>query len=463
MDLPRCPDTPELPGTDYQPGLVYRIPLDLLEPDPTQPRVQFDEGALADLAADLRTTGQQEPIQVRQIAADGTGAPRLLIVNGERRWRACRIAGLPTVDALVDPRPASTDRPEEARLFAQITSNCHRADLTPWDWVCTLRRLRDELGMTPTRIAEALAERGLKGWSRPAVSNHLRLLELPEWAQEGIRTRALTPSHGKLLAGLVAYPHVLERVLVDLGAWLEPSPRAIDPRAADDTAPETEPEPEPERAALTIERLQGYIQGALRKVGVDLASGGLIDIGNSQHYLSPHRLTPEDRQDCAACPTKATSGGHRYCMNPPCLRFKIDARDGIDRLAPAEQDPADPPHPPETETEATLPPAPPPVRKTRNQHQQDQTAAKTALLQALLTAPPPRWIGVMAWANDEAARDWTDPSPPVAELLAGLSPSERTSAAALWVLDGLWHCTREDGVAVMHQLADWLSSPPEDR
>ncbi|MBP5618267.1 MAG: ParB/RepB/Spo0J family partition protein, partial [Clostridia bacterium] len=142
---------------------VTEIRLSEIEPNRAQPRRQFDEAALEELAESIRKVGLLQPITVRPMANLG-----YQIVAGERRWRACRMAGLETVPAIVKEL---TDR--ECAEVALI-ENLQREDLNPVEEAKGYRSLIDRFLLTQEQVAQAV------GKSRPAVANALRLLALPD-------------------------------------------------------------------------------------------------------------------------------------------------------------------------------------------------------------------------------------------------------------------------------------------
>ena len=177
---------------DLKPGIVYRIPIASLDPDVNQPRKQFDQDDLESLAASLATDGQETPIKFRvDHTPFGSG---LVIIHGERRFRASQIASLETIEGVLDTKQDAT--PNDL-ILRQAADNMGKP-LSPWDWVETFAHLHGQ-DMTDQAIADQLERRGIKGFSRSAIANHRRLLKLPAAAQELIKSGWLTPSHGKYL------------------------------------------------------------------------------------------------------------------------------------------------------------------------------------------------------------------------------------------------------------------------
>lgn len=161
---------------------VAEIPVDKIDRDPDQPREEFDEEGLARLAESLKSRGQLQPVRVRW--DEGRGVYMLLC--GERRWRAARLAGLVTVTAVIQDGPI---RPEEM-LAIQLIENAQREDLRPIEQARAYQRLMDLYGWTVTRVGEELAI------TQGAVSKALKLLELPEAVQEQVEQGSLSPDSG---------------------------------------------------------------------------------------------------------------------------------------------------------------------------------------------------------------------------------------------------------------------------
>jgi ParB family transcriptional regulator, chromosome partitioning protein len=164
------------------------VPVDLIAPNPHQPRRRFDQDALAGLAESLRERGVLQPVLVRPVPG-GTYE----LVAGERRWRAARLAGFQTVPALV----RAHDDAQSVELA--LIENMAREDLNPVEEARACAVLVDELGLTREEIGRRV------GRSRVAVSNLLRLLDLPDEALDLLETGALSEGHGRAL--LMASDH----------------------------------------------------------------------------------------------------------------------------------------------------------------------------------------------------------------------------------------------------------------
>jgi ParB family chromosome partitioning protein len=171
---------PEAAATEA--GELLELPVGLIKPNPDQPRSSFDPEALAALASSIETSGIVQPLLVRPLA-DGSYE----LIAGERRWRAAQQAGLEKVPAVV------RDQAQAERLQAALIENMVREDLNPVEEAKACSALVEELGLTKEELARRV------GRSRPAVSNLIRLLELPDEALELLESRELSEGHGKAL------------------------------------------------------------------------------------------------------------------------------------------------------------------------------------------------------------------------------------------------------------------------
>lgn len=173
-------------------GRLRDLPVDAIAVNPRQPRRAFDDAELAELAASIRALGVVQPVVVRPLDPDSGAAdrPRYELIAGERRLRAARLAGLESVPALV--RPAD----EAAALEIALAENVAREDLNAIEEAQAYAALVDEFGLTHERVGE------LVGRSRVAVTNTLRLLELPDEVQRMIERGELSEGHGRALLGL---------------------------------------------------------------------------------------------------------------------------------------------------------------------------------------------------------------------------------------------------------------------
>ncbi|MBS7457075.1 ParB/RepB/Spo0J family partition protein [Coralloluteibacterium stylophorae] len=161
------------------------LPIDALQPGKYQPRTGMDPEKLAELAGSIRSQGLIQPIVVRAVGAD-----RYEIIAGERRWRAARQAGLTEVPVV---RREVEDR---AAIAMALIENIQREDLNPLEEAQALARLIEEFGLTHQQAAEAV------GRGRSAVSNLLRLLELPEPIRRLVEARRIEMGHARALLTL---------------------------------------------------------------------------------------------------------------------------------------------------------------------------------------------------------------------------------------------------------------------
>jgi ParB family chromosome partitioning protein len=198
--------------TAAQEGDLRELPVDLIAPNPRQPRRDFDPEAIEALAGSLGEQGLLQPVLVRPVPG-GTYE----LVAGERRWRAARLAELATIPALV------RDRDDAAALEAALVENMAREDLNPIEEARACAALIEELGLDRTEIATRV------GRSRSAVSNLVRLLDLPDEAIELVRRGTLSEGHGRAL--LLANDHSLRRSLARAAAAERWSVRETEERA----------------------------------------------------------------------------------------------------------------------------------------------------------------------------------------------------------------------------------------
>lgn len=164
---------------------VVRIPVNLIEPNPFQPRLSFDMEELEGLAASIRALGLITPITVRR-RADG----RYQIISGERRYRACQMAGLTEVPAYV------RDADDQGMLEMAIVENIQRSNLDPIEIALSYRRLMDECQLTQEVMAERL------GRNRSSVANQIRLLNLPVKVQHDLKVGQISVGHAKVLLSI---------------------------------------------------------------------------------------------------------------------------------------------------------------------------------------------------------------------------------------------------------------------
>ena len=164
---------------------LCEIAIAQIEPNPNQPRREFDEEALQELANSIREVGIIQPVTLRQVA-DG----RYQIIAGERRWRASQLAGLTAIPAYI-----RTVEDENVMEMA-LVENIQREDLNAIEIALAYQHLAESSGMTQARISERV------GKSRAAVTNYLRLLKLPAQVQMALKDKEIDMGHARALLSL---------------------------------------------------------------------------------------------------------------------------------------------------------------------------------------------------------------------------------------------------------------------
>jgi len=177
---------------------AVEIDIDVLQPNPLQPRGQILPDSLVELAESIREHGILEPLVVAKTPAG------YQIIAGERRWRASKLAGLTRLPCVV------RETTPQGMLEMTIVENVQRVDLNPIERAQAYKRLIEEFGLTATEIGQRVGKSG------PYISNTLRLLELPDALKDGLLSGAITEGHAKALLGLedinlmiVAYKKIL--------------------------------------------------------------------------------------------------------------------------------------------------------------------------------------------------------------------------------------------------------------
>ena len=165
--------------------MISEIPVSQIEPNPFQPRKEFDEEALSELASSIKTLGLIQPITVRRI-----NSTKFQIISGERRYRACRMAGVEKIPAYI----RETD--DVGMLEMAIVENLQRENLDPIEIALSFRRLIEECRLTQEEMAERV------GKKRASVTNYLRLLKLSASAQYALKTGKISVGHAKVLLGI---------------------------------------------------------------------------------------------------------------------------------------------------------------------------------------------------------------------------------------------------------------------
>ena len=258
-------------------GRVADLEIEAVRPNPYQPRTDFDEVALDELAASIQQLGIIQPITVRAL-----GEGRYELISGERRLRASRRAGLKRVPAYV--READT----EAMLEMAIVENVQREDLNPIEVALGYHRLMEEVGLTQEQVADRV------GKNRSTVANMLRLLRLPPAVQASLRTGGVTAGHARALVSVEddGARLALHREILDDGLSVrdvEDRVRALREPTPAPPAPRPDAADLPQRDQLEVEAIASRLreklstQISVRHRGAD---GGRIEIA----YYSPDDL-----------------------------------------------------------------------------------------------------------------------------------------------------------------------------
>ena len=164
---------------------LNEIPISMISPNPNQPRTDFDEAALNELAASIREIGIITPVTLRQM-----GENDYQIIAGERRWRAAQLAGLTTVPAYI--RTAEDEKVMEMALV----ENIQREDLNPIEIALAYQHLSETTGMTQERISARV------GKSRTSITNYMRLLKLPAQIQIALKNKDIDMGHARALLAI---------------------------------------------------------------------------------------------------------------------------------------------------------------------------------------------------------------------------------------------------------------------
>lgn len=217
---PAVADTPRRAET--------HVPIEMISPNPDQPRRTFDEEALSELANSIREKGVIQPLIVR---AHPSKAGHYEIVAGERRWRASQLAQLHELPVIV------RDLSDTEVLEVAIIENIQRADLNPLEEALSYQQLMDKFGHTQEKLAEALSK------SRSHIANQLRLLQLPGEVQDFLRAGALTAGHARAMI-TAADPIRIAKDTVTRGLSVREVERLVQKQKSEDAAkPKSAPRP----------------------------------------------------------------------------------------------------------------------------------------------------------------------------------------------------------------------------
>jgi len=231
-----APASNKLPGDE-----LANLPVDLLQRGKYQPRVDMRQESLEELASSIKAQGIVQPIVVRPVEGAAGPSQRYEIIAGERRWRAAQIAGLEVIPAVIRRVP------DEAAIAMALIENIQRENLNPLEEARALERLISEFGITHQQAADAV------GRSRAAVSNLLRLLELPQEITALVEHRELEMGHARALLGLTQ-----RRQQIEVGTLVA-------------------------KKGLSVRDTEGMVRGLLNK-----ASGGSDGASQQSKALDPN-------------------------------------------------------------------------------------------------------------------------------------------------------------------------------
>lgn len=194
-----------IPSTDDSYSGLRQVPVDVIAPNPHQPRQRLDPDALAELAASIREHGLIQPLIVSEALEDAPPGCEYQLIAGERRLEAAKLAELERVPVIVK------EATPEQMLEMALVENLQRADLNPLEEAAAYQQLSDEFGLTQQEIAEKV------GKGRVSVANALRLLRLPDFVKSALANGPISEGHARALLGLEddleVMKHALKRVI----------------------------------------------------------------------------------------------------------------------------------------------------------------------------------------------------------------------------------------------------------
>ncbi len=218
------------------------VPVGSISPNPHQPRAYFDEESLASLTASIAELGVLQPVLVRDL-----GDERFELIAGERRWRAAKRAGLPSIPVLV------REVDEVLSLEQALVENLHREDLNALEEAAAYQQLMEDFELTQEAVAQKV------GKSRSAVANTLRLFQLPPSIQRLVAENQLSAGHAKALLGTPdrAFQEALAKQIVAEGFSVREAEELVRRhQEAVDADPDEPAAPAPEREAKAAKRLR---------------------------------------------------------------------------------------------------------------------------------------------------------------------------------------------------------------
>jgi ParB family transcriptional regulator, chromosome partitioning protein len=277
-------------GSDTE---LREVPVGAIEPNPNQPRAYFDEETLAGLTASVAELGVLQPLLVRQLDED-----RYQLIAGERRWRAAKRAGLPSVPVVV------READEVASLEQALVENLHRSDLNALEEAAAYQQLVEDFGLTQEQVAQRV------GKSRSAVANTLRLFQLPPSIQRLVGEGQLSAGHAKALLGTPdrAYQESLARKAVADGLSVREVEEAVrartelvagrsgDPAAGEGPAPAPRPARLRPPGLLELEELLAEHLDTRVSISMGAGKGRLqIDFADLEDLERLYRVMTEGR------------------------------------------------------------------------------------------------------------------------------------------------------------------------
>ena len=260
---------------------ILRIPVDLIEPNPFQPRMSFDQDALEELAESIKTLGLIQPITVRR-KEDG----RYQIISGERRFRACRLSGMDMVPAYI------RDTNDQGMLEMAIVENIQRENLDPIEIAMSYQRLIDECRLTQEQMAVRV------GKKRASVTNYLRLLKLPAKIQHDLKVGLLSVGHAKVLLGVEDTK--MQEYLCDLVIKEEMSVRQLEDKIKKLSTPKAEQADDaqdlPEEYFKVLEIVGKYFENNISLKRSSAGKGSMTIHFNSDEEVKKFLKALEDSQ-----------------------------------------------------------------------------------------------------------------------------------------------------------------------
>ncbi len=262
------------PASGYQ-----EVPLSAIVANRFQPRAHFEEESLNALTESIRALGVLQPVLVRRAGEEYE------LIAGERRWRAARRAGLATIPAVV------RDSDDSSALEQAVVENLHRQDLNPLEEAAAYQQLVEDFGLTQEQVATRV------GKSRSAVTNLLRLFQLPPGVQKLVRDGAVGLGHAKVLLGTPdrAYQELLAKRVAAEGLTVRELEALLHARSElEDQLDDTTPKPKPQLRPPGLLELENLLSDQL-ETRVHVQMGGkkgrvVIDFANLEDLERIYRI-----------------------------------------------------------------------------------------------------------------------------------------------------------------------------